>query len=94
MTLHFSLVLHRFYISNLLLFHGKRWKIKNTQKDNQTAYIELVTKLDTLSPLKTLARGYSLTEKDDKIVKSVNELKENDKVKLKFIDGEKDAKIC
>ena len=69
-------------------------KIKNTQKDNQTAYIELVTKLDTLSPLKTLARGYSLTEKDNKIVKSVNELKENDKVKLKFIDGEKDAKIC
>ena len=41
-----------------------------------------------------LARGYSLTEKDNKIVKSVNELKENDKVKLKFIDGEKDAKIC
>ena len=69
-------------------------KIKNTQKDNQTAYIELVTKLDTLSPLKTLARGYSLTEKDNKIIKSVNELKENDKVKLKFIDGEKDAKIC
>lgn len=69
-------------------------KIKNTQKDNQTAYIELVTKLDTLSPLKTLARGYSLTEKDNKIVKSVNELKENDKVKLKFIDGEKNAKIC
>lgn len=32
MTLHFSLVLHRFYKRFLLFFHGKRWKIKNTQK--------------------------------------------------------------
>ena len=69
-------------------------KIKIMQKDNKTSYIELVTKLDTLSPLKTLTRGYSLTEKDNKIVKSVNELNKNDKVKLKFHDGEKDAIIC
>ena len=69
-------------------------KIKIMQKDNKASYIELVTKLDTLSPLKTLTRGYSLTEKDNKIVKSVNELNKNDKVKLKFHDGEKDAIIC
>ena len=69
-------------------------KIKIIQKDNKTSYVELVTKLDALSPLKTLTRGYSLTEKDNKIVKSVNELNKNDKVKLKFHDGEKDAIIC
>ena len=68
--------------------------IKIIQKDKQSSYVELVTKLDTLSPLKTLTRGYSLTEKDNKIVKSANELNENDKVKLKFHDGEKDAIIC
>lgn len=68
-------------------------KIKNIQKDNQTAYIELVTKLDALSPLKTLTRGYTLTEKDGKIIKSATELQQNDKVKLKFVDGEKIAVI-
>ena len=53
-----------------------------------------MSKLDTLSPLKTLTRGYSLTEKDNKIVKSAKELEKDDKVKLKFSDGEKDAIIC
>ncbi len=68
-------------------------KIKNVQKDNQTKYVELVTKLDTLSPLKTLTRGYTLTEKDNKIVKSASELNQGDKVKIKFYDGEKVATI-
>ena len=33
--------------------------VKNIQKNKQTQYIEIVTKLDTLSPLKTLSRGYN-----------------------------------
>ena len=69
-------------------------KIRAIQKDSQTSYVELVTKLDTLSPLKTLTRGYSLTEKDGKIIKSVTELKSDDEVKLRFVDGEKSAVIC
>lgn len=69
-------------------------RIKNIQKDNHTSYVELVTKLDALSPLKTLTRGYTLTEKDGKIVKSAEELKSDDKVKLRFVDGEKSAVIC
>ena len=64
-------------------------KIKNIQKDNRTKYVELITKLDTLSPLKTLTRGYTLTEKDNKIVKSAKELKFGDRVKIRFYDGEK-----
>ena len=66
-------------------------KVKNIQKDNQTKYVELVTKLDTLSPLKTLIRGYVLTEKDGNLIKSANELKQGDEVKLRFFDGEKVA---
>ena len=69
-------------------------KIKNIQKNNNTSYIELVTKLDTLSPLKTLTRGYSLTEKDGKIIKNATELKSKDKVRLVFFNGEKNAEIC
>ena len=68
--------------------------MKEIKTENKNKYIELVTKLDALSPLKTLTRGYSLTEKDSKIVKSASELNKDDKVKLKFHDGEKDAIIC
>ena len=68
-------------------------KIRMIQKEKQTQYIELITKLDTLSPLKTLLRGYSLTEKDNKIIKSAKELEKNDEINIKFYDGEKTAKI-
>jgi exodeoxyribonuclease VII large subunit len=69
-------------------------KIRLIQKNEQTKFVELISKLDTLSPLKTLTRGYCLTEKDNQIVKSAKQLKENDEVKLKFYDGDKTAKIC
>ena len=68
-------------------------KIKNTQKDNQTAYIELVTKLDTLSPLKTLTRGYTLVEQNGKIIKSTKDVNSGDKIDIKFTDGTKQAEI-
>ena len=68
-------------------------KIKIIQKDKKTKYIELISKLDTLSPLKTLTRGYVLTEKNNKIVKSSKELNKNDEINIKFFDGERIAKI-
>jgi len=68
-------------------------KVRDIQKDNKTKYVELVTKLDTLSPLKTLTRGYTLTEKDNRIIKSVKEIQLNDELKLRYADGEKMVKV-
>ncbi|MBD8923261.1 exodeoxyribonuclease VII large subunit [bacterium] len=67
--------------------------IKIKQKEEKTKYIELVSKLDTLSPLKTLTRGYSIVEIDDKIIKSSKQLSTGDKIKLRFSDGQKNAEI-
>ena len=67
--------------------------IKSKQKEKKIQYIELVSKLDTLSPLKTLTRGYSIVEKNNKIVKSVENLRIDDIVNIKLLDGEKKAKI-
>ena len=67
--------------------------IKMKQKELHMQFIQKVSRLDTLSPLKTLTRGYCLTEKDGKIVNSKKDLLKNDNVTLKFFDGDIDAKI-
>ncbi|MFR6021834.1 MAG: exodeoxyribonuclease VII large subunit [Clostridia bacterium] len=67
--------------------------IKIKQKEEKTKYIELISKLDALSPLKTLTRGYSIVETDDKIIKSSKQLKTGDKIRLRFSDGQKNAEI-
>lgn len=67
--------------------------IKVKQKEEKTKYIELLSKLDALSPLKTLTRGYSIAEQNNKIIKSVKELDVGDKIDIRFIDGKKEAKI-
>lgn len=67
--------------------------IKTKQKEEKTKYVELVAKLDTLSPLKTLTRGYSLVEKNNNIIKSAKDVNTGDKIDLKFSDGTKQAEI-
>ena len=67
--------------------------IVSKQKEEKTKYIKLISKLDALSPLKTLTRGYSLVESNEKIVKSVKDLKTGDKINIKFVDGKKEAQV-
>ena len=61
---------------------------------NKTKMVELITKLDNLSPLKTLTRGYSIVEKEGKVIKSIRDLGCGDEVDIQFIDGKSKAKIC
>ena len=67
--------------------------IKNVHNKAKLEFKEKVARLDALSPLKTLSRGYSITQKDGKIVKSKNDLNKDDKIEIRFADGEKHAKI-
>lgn len=67
--------------------------IKEKINETKNKEIKLISKLDTLSPLKTLTRGYSIVEKDDKIIKSVKDLKTNDILDLKFTDGKVKTKV-
>ena len=64
-------------------------------KEKKSNMIEKITKLDTLSPLKTLARGYTIIEdeENEKIVKSAEDLKKGDLIQIKFVDGQKKAEI-
>lgn len=65
----------------------------NKVKDLKSSSIEMISKLDALSPLKTLTRGYAIAEKDKKSVKSIKDIKKDDIINLKFIDGNIDTKV-
>ncbi len=67
--------------------------IRNKQKEEKTKYIELVSKLDTLSPLKTLTRGYTIVENNNEIVKSIKDIEIGDKIDIRFTDGKMKAEI-
>lgn len=60
---------------------------------SKTEAIKNFSKLDALSPLKTLSRGYSILEKDTRIVKDAQELQKDDIVKIRLSNGNKEAKI-
>lgn len=67
--------------------------LSNIQKE-KILVAKSSAKLDALSPLKTLSRGFCIVEdKSHQIVKSSNDLKENDKINLIFTDGNREAKI-
>ena len=67
---------------------------KITIKNNRLLLVKNIAKLDGLSPLKTLARGYSLVENDEgSIIKSAKNLKKNDQIKITFEDGNVEAKV-
>lgn len=67
--------------------------IKTKQKEEKTKYLELISKLDALSPLKTLTRGYSLVEANNEIIKSAKQLDTGDKISIRFSDGQREAQI-
>ena len=67
--------------------------MKEIKTENKNKYIELVTKLDSINPLKTLIRGYSLTEKDGQIIKKASQIDKGDIITIKFSDGEKNAEV-
>lgn len=64
-------------------------KIVNSKNE----FANLANKLDGLSPLKTLSRGYSITTKNNKVIKSISELKKDDVINVKVQDGSCDAKV-
>lgn len=62
--------------------------LQNKVKDNYAILANFAGRLDALSPLAVIGRGYTFCKNDnDKIVKSVNQIKKDDKITVKFSDG-------
>lgn len=56
-------------------------------------YLQIVSKLETLSPIKTLQRGYTFTKKDGKVVTSSKNVKKDDILDIEFTDGMVKTKV-
>lgn len=66
-------------------------KIKNRAEKNmntkEAEFTLLASRLETLSPVKTMLRGFNVAVKEDKTVNSVEQIKAGDDLTLRFFDG-------
>ena len=70
-------------ISNHIILNPSELFIKNKNS------LELViNKLELLNPLSVLSKGYSLSTVNGKVIKSVKDVKVNDEVNIRLLDGE------
>ena len=56
-------------------------------------YLQLVSKLETLSPLLTLQRGYTMTKKEGKVITKSTDVQKKDIIEIVFSDGSVNAEI-
>lgn len=68
-------------------------KISDKLTKSQSDLSLSIAKLDSLSPLKTLSRGFSIALKGEKKVTSVNDITQNDEIKVLFSDGEANCTV-
>lgn len=75
-------------LENLLFLKSKLNTIfKNNIQNKEYNLKKNMEKLNILSPLNVLLRGYSIAEKDNKVIKSVNDFNIGDNFKLRLQDG-------
>ncbi|MFY3793170.1 exodeoxyribonuclease VII large subunit [Ureibacillus sp. MALMAid1270] len=66
------------------------FKLMTNKKES---YLSTIRTLEALNPLTIMNRGFSVTFKENEVIKSVSQLSANDEITLQFQDGEAKAKI-
>lgn len=62
-------------------------------KNSQEKFYNLLSRLNTLSPLKTLERGYAIVTKGEEVIVSKEQLQSSEEVTIKLKDGKVNAII-
>ena len=65
----------------------------NKLNDAKAKANKVISKLDALSPLKTLLRGYSIIEKNGKVIKKVEDTNINDELQIRLSNGKIKTKV-
>lgn len=80
---------------SLELLHNRLLAAQNQciSRNNQR-YVALTAKLDAMSPLKVLTRGYAMAQTPDgKVVRSVSQVSCGDRIRISFSDGKLTATV-
>jgi exodeoxyribonuclease VII large subunit len=92
-----SLIINKVNNYNQKLSYLKsNYILKNPEslyKDKKNNLGVLLEKLELVSPIHVLKRGYSVTKQDDKIVKSIKDIKSNKPLVVKLYDGEVETEV-
>ena len=84
----------REYYSNLNLAAMRSERaVQKRYDDTKTKLLRLADKAEELSPLAVLKRGYSIAEKDGKVISKAAQLKSGDKFTLTFKDGKTNVTV-
>ena len=75
------------YLTSALLSIQRKLDKENSR------FFATAARLDALSPLKVMSRGYSIVTKDEKVVISSKKLKKGDRITVGFADGEKNCEV-
>lgn len=67
--------------------------IQNKTNTSKKDVEKMISLLDAYSPLKVLSRGYSVTYHNEKVIKSINEVNQEDKINILLSDGSLIAKV-
>ena len=79
---------------NIDLYFEKLNNMMNYRLERtNTKFSNLINKLELLNPLSVLSKGYSVTYKDDKVIKDASKLKKNDSVTIRLYNGLFEAKV-
>lgn len=62
--------------------------MEKTDAEKRRAFTELAAKLDALSPLKVLSRGYSIAEKDGVPLRRAEDVRVGDRIDVKLAGGD------
>ncbi len=76
------------------LYHRLIAAQERTNSRTRARFLSATAKLDALSPLKVLSRGYSITQNEDgAVVRSVTQLSAGDKIRIRLEDGNVCARV-
>ncbi len=80
---------------NLELLANRMITAQNKQvSQHNQRYIAAVSKLDAMSPLKVLTRGYSMAQKENgEIIRSVHQTEQGEQISVRLSDGKLIARI-
>lgn len=85
--------INEYYITIDMKIKNMEILIQNKIKEAKMRAINNTAKLDALSPLKTLTRGYSIIETEGKVLKSVKQVHEKDMINIRLEDGKITATV-